>query len=404
MKTILCLAHSFKGAELLREAARLGCQTILLTRQEHIDQPWPWEALSQTHALESLEQAPERVLEIARETPISLVFPLHERDVERAARLRELLCLPGMDVETALTFRDKLAMREISSQAGVANPPFVHLLHTATVRDFLRRVPPPWMVKPRSEAGALGILKVHSADELWKVARELGDEASGHLVEACVEGDVFHVDSLVHRGKIRFVQAHRYGTPPFEVWNHGGVFSSFSLPADDPVASRLLRLNERVLRALRLEDGVSHVEFLGGERGELMFLEAAARVAGANLDVLVEKASGVSLWREWLKMELQGSRYRAPRRRYDSAALLQCLSRQQHPELRELRCQELVWTLQLANHAGLILASANAERVRQLAARARTELERDHLAVLQPLKRPPTVARGARRRRSLVGG
>ncbi len=136
-----------------------------------------------------------------------------------------------------------------------------------------------------------------------------------------------------------------------------------------------------MLCALGLSDGVTHIEFIGsGSR--LNFLEGAARVAGANIDRLVEHASGINLWREWLKLELQGESYRPPRARGDSAVLMQCLARREWPDLSELDCPELAWTLKRAWHAGLVLASTEKEQVRRRAGECLARLEAEHLMVL----------------------
>lgn len=388
MKTILCLAHDFKGLPLLREAKRQGCRVVLLTRERFQEAAWPWEAIDEAYALESLDQALPLVCRLMARQGIDLIVPLHERDVCRAAALRDHLCLPGMSSEAAAHFRDKLAMREVTSEKGLPNPRFAHVLHWPAVREYTRRVPPPWMLKPRSEAGALGIRQVVDVNQLWDLIAELGDQASTYLLEERIEGEVYHVDSLVHDAKVIFCQAHRYGAPPFEVWNHGGVFSTASLAEDDPALPELLSLNQEILATLGLRDGVAHLEAVGAP-GRLYFLEAAARVGGANIDVLVEKATGLCLWTEWLRMELLGSEYRLPKRRHDAAALLQCLSRQERPDLSPLdRIPEVVWKLEIPRHAGAILASPSWQQVQSGAGQVKQILEQSHLAIVAPLTKP----------------
>ena len=60
------------------------------------------------------------------------------------------------------------------------------------------------MIKPRSEASALGIQKLSTAEELWNTIHELGDKRHAYLVEQYKPGDVYHVDSLVAAGKVFF--------------------------------------------------------------------------------------------------------------------------------------------------------------------------------------------------------
>jgi len=245
------------------------------------------------------------------------------------------------------------------------------------------------MLKPRSEAGALGISRIENQAQLWSSIARLGREAPNYLLEQRVGGRVYHLDSLVHQGRVCFSQAHRYATPPFEVWNHGGIFRTASLAHDDPALEELCAMNERVLDSLGLLNGVAHVEFIEHSSGAFFFLEAAARVGGANIDILVEQASGVNLWREWLKIELLGDQYQPPIRRHDRAVLMQCLARDEHPDLSALQAPEIVWRLDMPRHAGLIVVSSEKDAVEGVADLCQRELEAEHLAVVPPLSKAP---------------
>lgn len=163
---------------------------------------------------------------LAARLPIDRIVPLDDFDLEKASALREHLRVPGMGETTMRYFRDKLAMRMKAQEAGVPVPAFVHVLNDARIRDFCARVPPPWILKPRHEAGTIGIRKVAGADELWAVVGALGDRRSYYLLEQFVPGDVFHVDSIVYERDVRGAVASRYGTPPFDVSHSGGAFTT----------------------------------------------------------------------------------------------------------------------------------------------------------------------------------
>ncbi|MBK8663699.1 MAG: hypothetical protein IPN18_18635 [Ignavibacteriales bacterium] len=74
-------------------------------------------------------------------------------------------------------------------------------------------------------------------------------------------------------------------------------------------------MNARVLKALGMETGVNHTEFIKGNDGKFYFLETSARVGGANIVELVEAASGLNLWAEWAKLETlePGEKYKLPK-------------------------------------------------------------------------------------------
>ena len=40
------------------------------------------------------------------------------------------------------------------------------------LREFMAQVEPPWVLKPRSQAGSMGIKKIYSEGELWRRLEE----------------------------------------------------------------------------------------------------------------------------------------------------------------------------------------------------------------------------------------
>ena len=390
--TFLCLASYFKGVAFLEEAKAQGCTTILLTQEKHRHEAWPHHVIDETFYMPALNKSDEvqrAVAYLARDRQIDRIFPLDDYDVEIAARVREHLRLPDMGDTTARFFRDKLAMRVQAREEDVRVPDFVHILNHHHIHEFMQRVPAPWVLKPRSEAGSVGIKKCHSAEEVWKLVEQLGDLQSSYLLEAYVAGDVYHVDSIVFDDKILFSQCHRYGVPPFNVWNHGGVFSTRTLSGEDPVLPELLKMNDKVITAMKLKRGVTHAEFIRGiEDGKVYFLEMAARVGGASIDVLVDKATGVNLWKEWVRLELadlEKTGYKPPKRRFEHASLQLCLSHHQKPDLSAYDAPKVRWTLNKDHHAGLILAGSDFQRIQQLSDAYIERLKQDFLAI-----RPPT--------------
>ena len=100
--------------------------------------------------------------------------------------LREHLRVMGSGETTARFYRDKLAMRVKARDAGIPVPDFRHVLNYDRLREFMDRVPGPWVLKPRSMAGSIGIKKIHNQDEFWRYAAELGNMQSQYLLERFV--------------------------------------------------------------------------------------------------------------------------------------------------------------------------------------------------------------------------
>jgi biotin carboxylase len=396
--TILCLASYEKGHEFLRQAKRQGCTVLLITAESiRHTSDWPMEAIDEIFYLpdEGGQFNPvhmrNAIAYLARTHVFDRIVPLDDFDVELAALIREHLRIPGMGETTARYFRDKLAMRMRAAEAGIPVPDFVHVLNHGQLAAFLERVPAPWVLKPRSMAGAIGIRKLQTAGEFWTIVEQLGDEQSGYLLERFIPGDIFHVDSIVYEREIRFAAASAYGTPPLEVAHGGGIFTTRILERDSDTARRLLEENQRVLAALGLLRGVSHTEYIvGRDDGRVYFLETSARVGGAHIAELVEAATGINLWAEWAKIEISGGQapYELPAPREDYAGLLVSLARQEHPDTGQFADPEIVWRMAKPHHVGLIVRSPIPARVRELLDDYSARVARDYHASAPPQAKP----------------
>ena len=178
---LLCLASYFKGTTFLSAAKQNGARVLLLTREKIKDEAWPMEDVDARFLMPDLSTRPDIIYAVSylnRENDIAQIVPLDDYDVETAAALREHLRLPGLGETVVRYFRDKLAMRQQARAHGILVPEFTPIFNYDRLRAFMDRVPPPWVLKPRSEAGAMGIKKVYSADEVWRWLDELGDQQS----------------------------------------------------------------------------------------------------------------------------------------------------------------------------------------------------------------------------------
>ena len=373
---ILCLASYEKGHEFLRQAKRQGCGVMLVTSLSLQGKAeWPAKAIDEIFYMPDQDHGWNRadtikaVSYLARTRAIDRVVALDDFDVDMAASLREHLRLPGMGETTVRHFRDKLAMRLQARESGLNVPDFVHALNYDALRGFMDHTPAPWVLKPRSMAGAIGITKIHRAEDLWPAIELLGDLQSFYLLEQFVPGDIFHVDSIVSEKQVVFAIASGYGRPPMEVSHGGGIFTTSILERESDDALGLVAENQRVMEALGMVRGASHTEFIKARAdGRIYFLETSARVGGAHIAELVEAATGVNLWAEWAKVEVAGGDggYRPPVPNRDYAALLISLSRQQHPDTSAYNDAEIVWRLVQDHHAGLLLKSPSFARIREL--------------------------------------
>lgn len=397
-ETVLCLASYFKGGAFIEECKQLGCHTILITTEELQGDAWPRHAIDEFFAFPgaNLGKQPDityAVSYLARSRKIDRIIALDDYDVETAAALREHMRIPGMGATTARYFRDKLAMRVQAQEHDIPVPRFVHVLNYDRVRDFMAAVPAPYVLKPRGEAGSMGIKKINSPDELWPNLDALGDRQSFYVLEQFVPGDVYHVDSIIWDREILFAVSHKYGMPPMSVYQGGGVFVTSTLPRGGEEDVALQAVNQRIIEAFGMVRGVTHAEYIRDHAsGEYNFLEIAARVGGAGTDKLIEAESGINPWNEWAKLELahlRGETYRLPAVRSDYAGLMVCLARQEWPDTSAYDAPEIVWRMPKEHHVGMVVAAPSYERVQQLVAEYPPRFAQDFVASAPPMDGPP---------------
>src|ERR1700723_572999 len=261
----LCIASYEKGQDFMRQCAQMGVRPTLLTMDKLEGADWPREALEDIVTMPAQltsEQILNTVSWMARAKRFDRVVALDEFDLGTAAEIREHMRIRGMGVTASAYFRDKLAMRLAAQESGFLVPKFCRVLNYDEMRAYMEKVPPPWLLKPRSEASALGIRRIEEPEQLWRALDELGDRQSRFLIEQFVAGEIFHVDSIVSEGKVVFSVVHQYGRPPMQVMHEGGVFTTRTVDRASPHWTKLTALNARLAPALGMMRGVTHGEYI----------------------------------------------------------------------------------------------------------------------------------------------
>jgi hypothetical protein len=140
-----------------------------------------------------------------------------------------------------------------------------------------------------------------------------------------------------------------------------------------------------ILRPFGLVNGASHTEFLRNrEDGEFYFIETSARVGGANIAEMVEAATGVNLWEEWAKIEVDPVTYRLPPLRDEYGGVVISLARQEWPDSSGFSDPEICFRLKQKHHIGLVMRSPSPERVETLMRQYIERIGRDFHATLPP--------------------
>ena len=392
-KTFLCISNYFKGADFLINLKKLGNKVYLVTSEKLRDKPWPHQYIDEIFYMEgqdvdwNLEHLLLGVGNFMKSTKIDAIVALDDYDVEKATYLRENLRIDGMGQTTGRYFRDKLAMRMRAKSCGISIPAFCSLFNDHDINSFVDVIPAPWVLKPRSEASATGIIKVNDKESLWIHINEMGNNRFKYLLEQFKPGDVYHCDSLISDSKVIFSLTSKYLATPMEISQGGGVFRSANIPYDSEDDKAIKKINQQVLKGFGLKHGAAHTEFIKcKEDGQIYFLETSSRVGGAHLAEMVAEASNINLWKEWAAIEnalVKETKYALPKVKKAYAGIVLTLSKFQHPDLSSFSDSEVCFRVPLEYHAGMIVKSKKQVRILELLEDYGNRLATDFTAVVE---------------------
>jgi hypothetical protein len=196
---------------------------------------------------------------------------------------------------------------------------------------------------------------------------------------------------VVSESEVVFASVSKYGKPPMNVAQGGGVFTTFTVPRNSEEDSGLRQINRDLITALGLVRGVAHAEFIQAYAdGHFYFLECAARVGGAYINEMVEASTGINLWREWARIEVAGGdgSYQLPPAREEYAGVILSLARQEEPDTSRYNDPEVFLRIKKHHHAGLVLRSNDAQRVQALLQSYGPRFAQEFTAVEPPREKP----------------
>ena len=391
---MVCISCYYKGYDFMDECKKLGNKVILITSENLKDKPWPWHAIDEVYYMPEIEASVwnldhlvQGFAYLMKNHQIDAVIALDDFDVEKAAMIRETYRIPGMGQTTHRYFRDKLAMRQQAKDNGISVPEFSSIFNDAKLHQFTQDVAGPWVLKPRSEASASGIIKINSADELWPAVETLGNERYKFLLEAFKPGDVYHVDCLVYNKEIVFSCFSKYLSPPMKVSHEGGVFRTKTLARNSEEAMGLEKINKEVLDKFGIQNGATHSEYIRGIDGQYYFLETSSRVGGAHITDMVEAATGVNIWREWAKLEnalLAGEKYAVEETRKLFSGLIVSLAKEKHSDTSDLQNEDVEKFLPIDYHIGIVYKATTEERIQERLDQAAVIVTERILNILPP--------------------
>jgi biotin carboxylase len=213
-----------------------------------------------------------------------------EHTVFFASLLRRIVGARLSKTSVILRCRDKFEMKSYLQPLGIPMTDFGVLRKGADAGQVIEKYGLPLVMKQRKGSGSRGIVFALTRDEVQAalsnrviVERHIGD------------ADEFSVESYVKNGRIAFSNITEYYKKQFINIVPGGL--------DHETARRMLGINRKVIESLRIQWGMTHVEFFVKGK-QVLFGEVAVRPPGGHIMDLITLAYGFDAWDAFVSVEL----------------------------------------------------------------------------------------------------
>ena len=312
-------------AQFTRALATVGAEVIGVGDQPASDLP-PAARDGLAHyehvSLADEDAVAERVAHLAGQVGIARVECLWEPYMVLAARLREMLGVPGLSVEQTLPFRDKELMKSRLDAAGIRTPHHYEATTVSQVWAAVERIGFPVIVKPIDGAGSMDTFRVDHTEELNDILPLLR-----HIprvsVEEFVDVEEFTYDTICAGGEILFENICWYGTRPLITKQHEWVspitMSLREIDTEHLAGGRAM--GHAVLRTLGFRNGFTHMEWYRKADGEVVFGEIGARPPGARTVDVLNYATDNDLYVRWAEAVVHGGFSQPVERHYNAASI-----------------------------------------------------------------------------------
>lgn len=243
----------------------------------------------------------EAAAALARQRPVFAVATVNEALMELAAELRELLDLDGMRPPLAARFRNKLLMKQVLRAAGLRVPDYASCSDRQAAAALLE-THPKLVIKPIDGLGSRHVSFVESAAALAAWYQAEPDPAK-YEIEEFISGAMYHVNDVVRGGRSQLSASAVYlpGMASID-FSRGRPLVTLMLD-DAELRQRLAAYSARIIGALGLVDGITHLECFITPAGEIVLCEIAARPAGGGIIHMIECQHGIHFGRAALLLE-----------------------------------------------------------------------------------------------------
>lgn len=212
-----------------------------------------------------------------------------ESGVFPAAALRRIYGARRSSQTLLTRCTDKMAMKSYLSKHQIPMARFITHRRGLTAEELVNELGLPLVVKDRLNSGGRNVVVAHTVEELRTL---LGSE---RLYEEFLRAAEGSIESFVEGGEIIFSS-----TTEYHITKFANVVPAGYSPDE---IERIRSLNGKVIKALNIKWGLTHLEYYRAPSG-VLFGEVALRPPGGYIMELIKGAFGFDPWEVFVKVEL----------------------------------------------------------------------------------------------------
>ena len=217
--------------------------------------------------------------------------------------------VPGTQPETAHVFRDKNAMKNALSKAGLPVARHRLLGSVEAALEFAGEVGFPLILKPPAGMGSKATFRVTDAQALKRSIEGMRVTPDNPvLAEEMLQGREFSFETITLGGEPQVASITHYLPSCLEVLENPWMQYCVLMPRDisGPQYAPIKEIGVKAIKALGLQNGMTHMEWFQRPDGSMVIGEIAQRPAGANITPMNAVAHGIDIWRAWARAEVDG--------------------------------------------------------------------------------------------------
>lgn len=212
------------------------------------------------------------------------------------AQLREDFNIFGQKTAQTDINRSKLEMKRIAKAAGLPVAEGLEVEDVNQLRDFVKKVGYPIVVKPVVGVGASATYAIENDDELSHCFEYIHGR---YICEQYIHGDIVTFDGFVDRnGRIIFCTSHEYNAGVMECVNNARSIYYYNVTHIDPL---LEELGRKAVAAFNVRERFFHIEWFRTHVNptSYCFLEINVRPPGLYTIDMMNYSADIDLYETW---------------------------------------------------------------------------------------------------------